>query len=290
MRILRKLKSKQGASAVLGILFFLVCFFITSIIMSAASVNISRARTQKEEQKAYLALNAADELIRNEFKKIDFFYAEESIKKHDCHICANEALGLVIGDDTKAGYDSTTDLNMKTTMEGLDEVPLDSSFAAMVEDVAEDILSTKTKFDYSAGPDFDVSTWEKNYDIQAEDMMTVHVHVTADTNYNLYFELYVDTKFAVKHSQTLKVKASVTQNTNSVLSENQCPVVVTADGNKKGHPVPGKFTVDLEGNSHQVYKDYGANTITYQYKVQWNSFTTSKGTLAMGEETTTTHA
>lgn len=292
MRIIRKLKNKQGASAILGLLFFFICFFVAAVVMSAASVNISRARAQKEEQQAYLAINAADALIRKEFTKIINFNAEEVVVTHDCHICANEYDAPVIGQDvdTNVNYDDETGLNLETQIVGVSEQVVSCAVKNMVADLAENVYYTKTRSVWTTTP-FDVTAWSHDFTVEAEGMKDVHVHVTADSNYCFYFEMSVDTKIAVAHTSTLKVKASVTNSTNSVTVENQCPEVIDAYGTtQKGHPVAGQFTIDADGNSHPVFRDYSSNIISYKTVIVWNNFTTTKGELFTGEGTTTTHA
>lgn len=302
MRLMHKLKNKQGASAVLGIFFFLICFFITSVIMSAASVNISRARTQREEQQAYLAINAADEMIRNEFMKIDNFYAEEVVVKHECHICGNDSYLPVIGNDAidNYGYDPTTKLNIKTYDDDDNDTTAPIQMTSNIKEIVADITNkiyythtieawdiTDTGYDH----EFNVKEWERHFDIQAANMKTVHVKLTADTNYNFYFEMYTDKRLGVDHVSILKVKATVNKPHNSVTVENQCPQVIASDGsNQKGHPIAGKYIVDMNGVAHPVYRDYPSNKITYKTIISWSNFSTTKGEPIEGKETTTTHA
>ena len=67
----RKLKSKTGASILLSLAFFLMCFFVASVIMAAASVNASRALAQKEEQRSFFAIQSTQNLIKDMFNEIN---------------------------------------------------------------------------------------------------------------------------------------------------------------------------------------------------------------------------
>ncbi len=67
----KKLKSKTGASMLLALAFFLMCFFVASVVMASASVNASRAMAQKEEQRSYFAIQSAQNLIKDMFKEIN---------------------------------------------------------------------------------------------------------------------------------------------------------------------------------------------------------------------------
>jgi len=67
----KKLKSNTGASILLALAFFLMCFFVASVVMASASVNASRALAQKEEQRSYFAIQSAQNLIKDMFKQIN---------------------------------------------------------------------------------------------------------------------------------------------------------------------------------------------------------------------------
>lgn len=67
----KKLKSNTGASILLALAFFLMCFFVASVVMASASVNASRAMAQKEEQRSYFAIQSAEDLIKGMFTQIN---------------------------------------------------------------------------------------------------------------------------------------------------------------------------------------------------------------------------
>ena len=67
----KKLKSKTGASILLALAFFLMCFFVASVVMASASVNASRAMAQREEQRSYFAIESAQNLIKSMFNEIN---------------------------------------------------------------------------------------------------------------------------------------------------------------------------------------------------------------------------
>lgn len=67
----KKLKSNVGASMLLALAFFLMCFFVASVVMASASVNASRAMAQKEEQRSYFAIQSAQNMIKDMFKEIN---------------------------------------------------------------------------------------------------------------------------------------------------------------------------------------------------------------------------
>ncbi len=70
-RFTKKLKSNTGASILLALAFFLMCFFVASVVMASASVNASRALAQKEEQRSFFAIQSAQNLIKDMFGQIN---------------------------------------------------------------------------------------------------------------------------------------------------------------------------------------------------------------------------
>lgn len=67
----KKLKSNKGASILLALAFFLMCFFVASVIMASASVNASRALAQKEEQRSFFAIQSTQNMIKDMFGEIN---------------------------------------------------------------------------------------------------------------------------------------------------------------------------------------------------------------------------
>jgi hypothetical protein len=57
--IRQKLKSEQGASILLALLFFLVCTMVCASILMAAMSNAGKKRSNIEEQQSYLVLSSA---------------------------------------------------------------------------------------------------------------------------------------------------------------------------------------------------------------------------------------
>ena len=77
----KKLKSTTGASMLLALAFFLMCFFVASVVMASASVNASRALAQKEEQRSFFAIQSAQNLIKDMFGQINGAQISESRKE-----------------------------------------------------------------------------------------------------------------------------------------------------------------------------------------------------------------
>lgn len=63
-----KLKDGKGASMVIALLYFLICATVGSIILGAASANISHVKAQKAGERNYLAVMSAAELLKEQLK------------------------------------------------------------------------------------------------------------------------------------------------------------------------------------------------------------------------------
>ena len=61
-----KLKSRDGASLLLALLFLLVCMMVAASVLMAAVSNAGRARSGREEHQKYLALSSALQLVCGE--------------------------------------------------------------------------------------------------------------------------------------------------------------------------------------------------------------------------------
>ena len=65
-RARQKLNSSSGASLLLAMLFFLFCFTIGAIVLTAATANAGKTAHIREEQQSYLAVQSAARLLRND--------------------------------------------------------------------------------------------------------------------------------------------------------------------------------------------------------------------------------
>ncbi len=68
-KIMNKLRSNKGASITFGLLLFLVCAILCSVIIAAASANAGRLTKLADSEQKYFAVMSAAELLKDEFKK-----------------------------------------------------------------------------------------------------------------------------------------------------------------------------------------------------------------------------
>lgn len=71
-RILKKLKSRRGASFLLALLFFLICSMVASSILMSSVSNAGKINSNKEEHQKYLILSSAVQLICDDLNKSDY--------------------------------------------------------------------------------------------------------------------------------------------------------------------------------------------------------------------------
>ncbi|MBR3290206.1 MAG: hypothetical protein IKI63_05475 [Clostridia bacterium] len=199
----------------LGLMFFLLCFFVSAVLLASAAVNVSRASMQRREQQAYLSINAAAGLLQGEMAKLQGFAATETLVTHKCHICNAEydyeIGGLTLKDETKP-----------------------SMLLEPLNDMMRQLFLSRTKTHYEVLTDidklqawenarsFDVSEWVKEFDILSDDMPTVHVRLTADSVYNIFAELSVVSDLSASFSMTMELVANCSVNPDNRDLPNAC--------------------------------------------------------------------
>lgn len=63
-----KLRNKKGASMAIALLYFLICAMVGSVVLAAASANISHVRLEKRNEGNYLAVMSAAQLLKAQLK------------------------------------------------------------------------------------------------------------------------------------------------------------------------------------------------------------------------------
>ncbi|KAF5077308.1 hypothetical protein DSECCO2_152100 [anaerobic digester metagenome] len=72
MKILTKLNSNKGASILLALMLFFVCFMVASVILSSATANIDKMQDRDTSQKEYLSVSSAAKLLRHIFGDAEY--------------------------------------------------------------------------------------------------------------------------------------------------------------------------------------------------------------------------
>lgn len=80
-----KIKSKNGATIVLVLVLFLLCVMVSSVIVTAAASGASRNANRNEQQKAYLAIMSAVELIQEEMESAGSYQGKIELLDYGCN-------------------------------------------------------------------------------------------------------------------------------------------------------------------------------------------------------------
>ena len=83
----KKLNSKRGASMILVLSLFLICVMVSSVILAAASSGVSRNAQRVKQQRGYLAISSASDLIVEELEIIGKYYGKNLSRKYSCKDC-----------------------------------------------------------------------------------------------------------------------------------------------------------------------------------------------------------
>lgn len=88
--IQRKLNSKRGASMILVLALFLICVMVSSVIIGTASAGVSRNAQRAEQQKGYLAVSSASNLIVEELEHLGVYAGSKKTGRYGCEDCTVE--------------------------------------------------------------------------------------------------------------------------------------------------------------------------------------------------------
>lgn len=83
----QKMKSNCGASMMLALALFLVCVMVSSVILAASSSGASRNAKRIEQQKGYLAVSSASDLLMTELKQIGSYAGLNITGRYGCKDC-----------------------------------------------------------------------------------------------------------------------------------------------------------------------------------------------------------
>ena len=70
--IVRKTKDNSGATIIMALLFMLVCVMISVVLIAQAGSVAGSIPAQREQQKAYLAVSSAVDLLKNDIENYRF--------------------------------------------------------------------------------------------------------------------------------------------------------------------------------------------------------------------------
>ncbi len=78
--IFKKLNSKQGASFLIALVYFLVAMVVAGLIIASAVTNSSRIQNREGDEQAYLIASSAAQLMKEDLKSMECVLTKEGAK------------------------------------------------------------------------------------------------------------------------------------------------------------------------------------------------------------------
>ncbi len=78
--IFKKLNSKQGASFLIALVYFLVAMVVAGLIIASAVTNSSRIQNREGDEQAYLIASSAAQLMKEDIKSMECVLTKEGAK------------------------------------------------------------------------------------------------------------------------------------------------------------------------------------------------------------------
>ena len=81
-RVVKKVKENRGASIAIALLYFLICAVAGAVILAGASANISHISREKRDERNYLAVMSAAELLKEAVKESGMTWTGASVSQN----------------------------------------------------------------------------------------------------------------------------------------------------------------------------------------------------------------
>ncbi len=161
MDMMRKCKSQKGATLIFALFGFMVAAMVCVTIVSAAASNANRVKNQTDEEKAYLAVSSAANVVISSMQDLEIAYTEETD--------GDGNLAKVLKTAEETGYgDAGSDL--KTAVQKTAHLALDDSSAGSKDIKLEVAGSADTTVSFTAKSDY---------------TLTVTISSPANVDYNM---------------------------------------------------------------------------------------------------------
>ena len=86
MQLKAKLNSNSGASMMLALALMLVCVFVSSVILTAATSGATRNEKRNAQQREYLAISSAAQMLQENLKDAGTLAGQTTIKAYQCNV------------------------------------------------------------------------------------------------------------------------------------------------------------------------------------------------------------
>ena len=171
-RLQAKLKSKQGASIVMAMMFFLLCIMVCSVVITAATGNAGRFHGMRTESQHYYTGSSAARLLRDSFENYTYIIVKTTVTETGSPTSVTERY-----------FPEESDMTGKLT----------------------DILAKAAKEIYENGS----GNWEEEISVQASALPRAAGRMAMDSDYNVEVLLTVMSTPQNRYPLRLAINAEV---------------------------------------------------------------------------------
>lgn len=196
-RISEKLRSQGGASILLALMLFLVCFMVSSVIISSATASVDKMRERETNQEEYLAISSAADVLQEVIGGLEFT-GWENRTVYQCRGIMSRLDPVMHEDETG----KCTEMAFEVVGEG-------ARMRDNIERMVYKTFESHTKF---VPPTKVEKILEETFVITAEGMEDVNVKVTLNTEtYNILCVLTLaDSTVGNRNAITVQFLSQVT--------------------------------------------------------------------------------
>ncbi len=213
----KKLKSNKGASMILVLALFMICVMVASVIMGAAASGTSRNQHRVSQQRTYLAVTSASDMVMDSFEN-QKFVGIASEKIYGCKDCTRSTgetnwfwlESALIPDRDNDGYKIMinpphVDGGKRLTISG--ETKLDGVLGEMIYRATQDVYingrAYEEIFSVEAAEDFEEKLPRVHGKFTMEEDYSVFVELTTmESDYTLWIEIDAEVTIGERTGET----------------------------------------------------------------------------------------
>ncbi len=253
-----KLKNQNGASILLALMLFFVCFMVASVILSSATANGDKLRQRESNQKDYFAVSSAANLLRDIFGGLVFTGKETNT----VYECQGEHLEI-----RPPKHSDKPEICEEMTY----TAGVEARIRADLEDMVHEAFTSHTQY---MKPESVDPVLTKEFVISGDGMEAVKVSMALNTDtYLLTCSLTINDSTEDNNAMTVVFKASVNAPSKEL-------AVVDVDKDADTHEV---YTLVEEEDGtiswEWIPKTYDITVYTINTIIAYNEVTVVKGVL-----------
>lgn len=212
--IRKKLKSNNGASIIIALLFFLFAFTLTAVIISSATANTNRIAKIREEKQVYMVTLSLCNLIKEKIKSSNISVRVSDVSyTHECLHYANKN-----DPSTHEPASCNVDFGLSDAIEGNDPERI---FISTLYDPTKYSLSKKTVFliknNIEYGFDLNKASLNIDYNDTTFDMLEKVIaemayQISTSNDETVYRNIGCDTNDIIPNGYIISIKAEMNRN------------------------------------------------------------------------------